>query len=154
MTQPLAHAAAIATLLAALALPAAAQDAATGAGSGNVLLEAAAIPYEQIAPGVERAILYGDPTVAGAPFAFRLRITGAFEMGPHTHPVPEHMTVLAGRFFVGVGDVVDRAQAVEYGPGSYVVVDAGVPAYMWSEGETIVQVHGVGPLQTVMVRGS
>ncbi|MGH7445588.1 MAG: cupin domain-containing protein [Longimicrobiales bacterium] len=139
--------------LVVLALPAHAQQAGSGAGSGNVLLDAAAIPYREIAPGVRQAMLYGSPGAAGQPFTFRLHIAESFEMGPHTHPVPEHMTVLSGRFFVGIGEVLDRSKAVEYGPGSYIVVDAGVAAYMWAEGETVVQVHGVGPLETVMVNG-
>lgn len=140
-----------ASFLILLAAPASAQHADSGAGSGNVLLDAAAIPYKEIAPGVRQAILYGSPAAEGQPFTFRLHIAESFEMGPHTHPVPEHMTVLSGRFFVGIGEVVDRSKAVEYGPGSYVVVDAGVPAYMWAEGETVVQVHGVGPLRTEMI---
>lgn len=151
MIQPFLRLLAPASFVLLLAVPAHAQQAGSGAGAGNVLLDGTAIPYEQIAPGIGRAILYGDPAAEGQPFTFRLHIAESFEMGPHTHPVPEHMTVLSGRFFVGIGEVVDRSKAVEYGPGSYIVVDAGVPAYMWAEGETVVQVHGVGPLQTVMV---
>ncbi len=151
MRLPLLRIIALAFLALPVALPLSAQHASSGAGDGNVLLDAPAIPYKEIAPGVERAILYGNPGAEGQPFAFRLRIAESFEMGPHTHPVPEHMTVLSGRFFVGIGEVMERSRAVEYGPGSYVVVDAGVPAYMWAEGPTVVQVHGVGPLQTVPV---
>lgn len=136
-----------------LALPLTAQDVETrtGAGSGNVLLSGTTIPYEEIAPGVERALLHGNPEAVGELFTFRLRVTGTFEMEPHTHPVPEHMTVLSGRFFVGIGEVMDRTSAVEYGPGSYLMIDAEVPAYMWTEGATVVQIHGVGPLRTVFV---
>lgn len=153
MTPPLPHPLAFIGAAVLVALPLSAQEVEprTGAGSGNVLLSATAIPYEEIAPGIERAVLYGNPEAEGEPFTFRLRITGSFEMEPHLHPVPEHMTVLSGRFFVGVGEVLDRTKAVEYGPGAYVVIDAGVPAYMWTEGATVVQVHGVGPLRTVPV---
>lgn len=153
MRRPFLRFLAPASFLVMLAMPAHAQQSGSGAGSGNVLLDAAAIPYAEIAPGVSQAILYGSPAAEGQPFTFRLHITESFKMGPHTHPVPEHMTVLSGRFFVGIGEVVDRSKAVEYGPGSYIVVDAGVPAYMWAEAETVVQVHGVGPLRTVMVNG-
>lgn len=153
MGRPLRRLLASASFLILLASPASAQHAGSGAGNGNVLLDGAAIPYQEIAPGVRQAILYGSPSAEGQPFTFRLHIAESFEMGPHTHPVPEHMTVLSGRFFVGIGAVVDSAKAVEYGPGSYIVVDAGVPAYMWAEGETVVQVHGVGPLRTVMLDG-
>jgi hypothetical protein len=141
-----------------VALPLAAQEveAKMGARSGNVLLSGTAIPYEEIPPGIERALLHGNPDAEGEPFTFRPRVTRTFQMEPHTHPVPEHMTVLSGRFFVGIGEVMDRTSAVEYGPSSYVLFDAEVPAYMWTEGATVVQIHGVGPLSTVFVpkRGS
>jgi mannose-6-phosphate isomerase-like protein (cupin superfamily) len=153
MTPPLHHPLGSVGIAILLALPLTAQEVEpnTDAGSGNVLLSGASIPYEEIAPGIERALLHGNPDVEGELFTFRLRVAGTFEMEPHTHPVPEHMTVLSGRFFVGIGEVMDRTSAVEYGPGSYVVIDAEVPAYMWTEGTTVVQIHGVGPLRTVFV---
>jgi mannose-6-phosphate isomerase-like protein (cupin superfamily) len=138
-------------LLVAVPLGAQQPETEPSPGPGTLLLNAEAIPYEEIAPGVERAILFGDPLAEGEPFVFRLRITGSFEMEPHTHPVPEHMTVLSGRLFVGIGEVMDRSAAVGYGPGSFVWVDADVPAFMWAEGETVVQIHGIGPLRTVPV---
>ena len=134
-------------ILTALGLPAggAAQDA-----DGNVAFTAGTIPWGQ--PGqTTMAPLYGNPGAEGESFTFRLEVDDGFEMGPHTHPVAEHMTVLSGRFYVGFGETLDRSAAVEYGPGSYIVVGAGVPAYMWAEGKTVVQVHGVGPLSTEFI---
>ena len=61
------------------------------------------------------------------------------------------MTVLSGNFFVGIGETWDREAATAYGPGSYLAIAAGVPAYMWVEEETVVQVHGVGPLATEFI---
>ncbi|NIM50507.1 MAG: hypothetical protein GTO22_14865 [Gemmatimonadales bacterium] len=61
------------------------------------------------------------------------------------------MTVMSGRFYVGIGEKMDRPAAREYGPGSYVVVAADVPAYMFAVGETVVQVHGFGPMTTTLV---
>ena len=84
----------------------------------------------------------------GEVFAFRLEVQPGFELGPHTHPVTEHMTVLSGRFFVGMGETMDKETGTAYGPGSYIAIAANVPAYMWVEEETIVQVHGVGPFST------
>lgn len=116
--------------------------------SANVLYEGAALPWSEPSGGVRSAALYGSPQAEGEDFTFRLEVPDGFEMAPHTHPVAEHMTVLSGRFFVGVGETFDREAAVAYGPGSYVVIAAEVPAYMWAEGPTVVQVHGTGPLIT------
>ncbi|NNL29548.1 MAG: cupin domain-containing protein [Gemmatimonadetes bacterium] len=116
-------------------------------GESNVFHEAETLPWVDLGDGIRRATLYGDAQGEG-PFAFRLSVPDGFAMAPHTHPVVEHMTVLAGRFFVGLGEAEDRNAATGYGPGSYIAVGAGVPAYMWAEGPTIVQVHGTGPMTT------
>ncbi len=120
--------------------------------SSNVLLEGSALPWVDAGDGVRIAQLYGDSQEPGQPFAFRLMVPDGFEMGPHTHPVAEHMTVISGKFFVGIGRTLDRDAAKEFGPGSYVVIAADVPAYMWAVGETVVQVHGIGPLQTTAIQ--
>lgn len=118
---------------------------------GTVVHRGDSLDWEDYGDGMRILSLYGDPAQPGESFAFRLQVSDGFEMAPHTHPVVEHMTVLAGRFFVGLGAVMDRAAAVEYGPGSYIAVAAGAPAFMWAEGETVVQVHGVGPFTTEFV---
>lgn len=124
---------------------------AAGQTGENVFHPGDAIPWGAESNGVRTAPLYGDPSAVGDAFTFRIEASDGFEMAPHTHQVAEHMTVLSGRFFVGVGKTFDRAQATEYGPGSYVVIAAGVAAYMWTEGPTVVQVHGIGPLVTEFV---
>ena len=120
--------------------------------SSNVLLEGSALPWIDAGDGVKIARLYGNSQEPGQPFAFRLIVPDGFEMGPHTHPVAEHMTVISGKFFVGIGRTLDRDAAQEFGPGSYVVIAADVPAYMWAVGETVVQVHGIGPLETIPIQ--
>jgi len=109
------------------------------------------LDWEDYGDGMRILSLYGQPSEPGASFAFRLEVDDDFEMPPHTHPVAEHMTVLSGRFFVGLGETMDRTAAAEYGPNSYIVVPAGTPAFMWTEGKTVVQVHGVGPFTTEFV---
>ncbi len=147
MTHPTPRLATIAAILALWALlparSAHAQDAA-----GNVSHHGGAIPWEDSGPGVRFVALYGDMSTGGEPFVFRLEVQAGFELRPHTHPVTEHLTVLSGRFFIGLGETMDRENAVAYEPGSYVAIAAGVPAYMWAEEETVIQVHGVGPLTT------
>ena len=120
--------------------------------SSNVLLEGSALPWVDAGDGIKRAQLYGNAQEPGQPFAFRLMVPDGFEMGPHTHPIAEHMTVISGKFFVGIGRTLDRHAAKEFGPGSYVVIGADVPAYMWAVGETVVQIHGIGPLQTIWIQ--
>ena len=132
-------------VLAALvtASPAHAQDA-----DGNVFHDGDSLPWGEPNDGVRFLPLYGDMSADGEVFAFRLEVQPGFELGPHTHPVTEHMTVLSGRFFVGMGETMDKETGTAYGPGSYIAIAANVAAYMWVEEETVVQVHGVGPFST------
>ena len=126
--------------------PAHAQDTA-----GNVFHDGESLPWGELSNGVRMLPLYGDPSADGELFAFRLEVHPGFNMGPHTHPVTEHMTVLSGRFFVGLGETMDKEAARAYGPGSYIAIAADEPAYMWVEEVTVVQVHGVGPFSTEFV---
>lgn len=136
-----------ATLVFALtASPARAQDA-----DGNVFHDGESLPWGEPSNGTRFLPLYGDYSVDGGVFAFRLEVQPGFEIRPHTHPVTEHMTVLSGRFFVGMGETMDKDAATAYGPGSYIAIAAGLPAYMWAEEVTVIQVHGVGPFSTEFV---
>ncbi len=118
---------------------------------GNVFHPGDAIPWGEPDNGARFVALYGDMTTEGEPFVFRLEVQPGFEIRPHTHPNTEHLTVLSGRFFIGLGETMDKEDATAYGPGSYIAIAAGVPAYMWAEEETVIQVHGVGPLTTEFI---
>ena len=126
--------------------PARAQDA-----DGNVFHDGDSLPWGEPSNGTRFLPLYGNYSVDGEVFAFRLEVQPGFEIRPHTHPVTEHMTVLSGTFFVGMGETMDREVGTAYGPGSYIAIAAGLPAYMWAEETTVIQVHGVGPFSTDFV---
>jgi len=125
-----------------------AQDA-----DGVIAVTGQAVEWRDLGGGLKMASLQGNSSAEGEHFVFRLATPDGFEMQPHTHPVTENMTVLSGRFYVGLGETFDRSAALGYGPGSYISIDAGVPAYMFSVGPTVVQVHGVGPLRTIYLSG-
>lgn len=133
-------------LVALATAPATAQDTA-----GNVFHDGESLPWGELNDGVRMLPLYGDPYAPGEEFAFRLEVHPGFELGPHTHPVTEHLTVLSGRFYVGLGETMDKTAAKAYGPGSYIAIAADQPAYMWVDEVTVVQVHGVGQFSTQFV---
>jgi quercetin dioxygenase-like cupin family protein len=70
---------------------------------------------------------------------------------PHYHSLPEHVTVLSGTFRVGHGEKYDDKLMTGFGPGSFAVVPAKVPHFGMAEGETIIQVHGMGPFDLFFV---
>jgi quercetin dioxygenase-like cupin family protein len=99
--------------------------------------------------GCQMLKLYGDASAPGE-FAVRFKYQAKYRIGPHTHAVDEHATVISGGpFHVAVGDTFD-----EHAPSGQtlhtsdlMVVPAGIHHFAWAEGETILQVNGVGPFK-------
>jgi Aspartyl protease len=103
---------------------------------------------EPAAPGVEVAILLGDPAKPG-PFVVRVRLPGEVRVMPHTHPVERTYTVLTGEWKLGFGETYDPAQLKTFPAGSIYRLPAHVAHFQATgPGETIIQIHAVGPSTT------
>jgi len=112
------------------------------------LFPAADIQWKDGPPSLPRgakiAVLEGDPAKEGM-FVMRVRVPDGFHIPPHTHPKPERVTVIQGTFKLAMGDKPKRAEARSLRAGTYGVWPAGMVHAVWTEGETIVQFHGMGP---------
>lgn len=97
-------------------------------------------------PGAKMAVLEGDPTKEG-PFVVRFQFPEGYHVPPHTHPKTERVTVISGALYLATGDALDRNSAKKLPAGSFGYWPAGMKHTAWSEGETIIQLHGVGPWQ-------
>lgn len=94
--------------------------------------------------GASFAVLEGDPDKEG-PFVFRVKVPDGYRIPPHTHPKTERVTVIAGTFYLGMGDTFDARAMRPMPTGTYGYWPAGMQHYVRVEGETIVQFHGDGP---------
>lgn len=94
--------------------------------------------------GAEFAVLEGDPAQTG-PFTMRLRLPEGYEIPPHTHPAIEHVTVLSGTLNVAMGEKIDKSRGQPLSSGGFMVMQPGMPHYVWATGETVIQLHGIGP---------
>jgi quercetin dioxygenase-like cupin family protein len=101
-------------------------------------------------PGAQAAVLLGNPAKEG-PFVLRLKFPAGFVVPPHRHPKDEFVTVIAGRFAIAAGEKLNRAASSVLPPASFVHLPAGTPHYAWTEGETVVQINGVGPFEMIYV---
>lgn len=81
----------------------------------------------------------------------RLKFPSGFTVPPHRHSKDEMVTVIAGRFGVGSGEKLDRQPANILPAASFVHLPAGMPHFAWADGETIVQINGVGPFDVKYV---
>ena len=111
-------------------------------------------PAFALAEPPQVSLLDGDPSQAGAQFTLRIRLAPGTRVPPHWHPTEEHITVLQGRFSLGMGDQYDEASLQELPTGSYASMPKGMTHFALATGDTIVQVHGVGPFKSVWVTPS
>ena len=139
-------------LAAALTLGAAGVAAAQGTPRTNASHVIVA-PPDQIAwgpapaslpPGAKAAVLEGNPGEAG-PFTMRVLVPDRYRIPPHFHPVTEHVTVLKGTFKVGMGEKFDASAMTPLPTGTFAALEPGTRHFAEAEGETILQLHGVGP---------
>lgn len=95
-------------------------------------------------PGAKIAVLEGDPSKEG-PFVMRAKMPDGYKIMPHTHPKDERVTVLSGTLQMGTGEKFDEKATKAMPAGSYGRTAAGVKHFAYTKGETVIQVHGVGP---------
>jgi quercetin dioxygenase-like cupin family protein len=99
-----------------------------------------------IPAGAKMAVLEGDPTKEG-PFVVRFQFPAGYHIAPHTHPKTERVTVISGTMLLAMGDNLDRSAAKSLNAGTYGFWPAGMKHTAWFDGETIIQLHGIGPWQ-------
>lgn len=95
-------------------------------------------------PGAQAIVLEGDPSKAEL-FTLRLKFPHNYLVPPHFHSAWEHVTVISGLLHIGMGETVSMATATELRPGSFIAIPTGHRHFAHSVGETIVQLHGMGP---------
>jgi quercetin dioxygenase-like cupin family protein len=108
-----------------------------------------------VLPSTARCVVIeGDAKAPNVLFTFRLKMPDNFRIPPHFHPADEHLTVISGTFNMGSGDTFDTRATRAMTTGSFVVMPKGTHHYAWTKGETIVQVHAIGPWTLLYVRPS
>jgi quercetin dioxygenase-like cupin family protein len=92
--------------------------------------------------GAKFAVLEGDIKNPG-PFTMRLKLPANYKIPARSHPADEHVTVLSGTFNIGLGDNPTEGKALP--AGSFALIPARTSYFASTQGETIVQLHGIGP---------
>lgn len=130
-----------------VALPVVAHET---AAPGHVFFKPGDIVWQEgpaaLPPGSKMAVLHGDPAKSGL-FTIRAVLPDGYRVPPHWHPTDEHVTVLSGTFHLGMGDRFDPASGTEMPAGTYGFMGAKMHHYAWASGETVIQVHAMGPFE-------
>lgn len=101
-------------------------------------------------PGAKFAVVQGDPSGTSL-FTVRLSFPNGYKIPPHFHPTDEHVTVISGTFLVGMGDSIDAAHALVLPAGGFITAGANMHHWAVARGQTVVQVHGIGPFALTYV---
>jgi len=96
--------------------------------------------------GAKMAALKGDPSKEGI-FVLRLKVPADYKIMPHWHPAYENVTVISGTANIGMGDVFDKTKGVKIPTGGFGYLAPQMHHYSWADGETVIQLHGMGPWQ-------
>jgi len=95
-------------------------------------------------PGAQMVVLEGNPAEAGL-FTVRLKFPNNYTIAPHYHGSWEHITVISGVFHLGMGATFNTNGWNELRAGSFAAMPTGMRHFAHTVGETVVQLHGMGP---------
>jgi hypothetical protein len=102
-------------------------------------------PSVEIGGKLQLAIVQGNPMQAGQPYTLRLSCSDGAKIAPHWHPTTENVTVVKGTFALGMGSKWDPAALKDLPTGGFVSAPARMRHFATCKGDTVVQVHGLGP---------
>jgi uncharacterized protein (TIGR02246 family) len=124
------------------------------AGDRMVMNHAAGMQFQPLEvpgfkSGLQLAVIHGDPMGKGD-YTIRLKFPPGYTFPAHYHPNAEHLTVLSGTFLLAMGEKEGGA-TMEYQPGDFLYIPAKKPHYGGAKGETVIQLHGMGPFEIKLV---
>jgi quercetin dioxygenase-like cupin family protein len=96
-------------------------------------------------PGAQIAVLEGDPTKA-VPFTVRLKFPANYDIPAHSHPGDEHVTVVSGELFIGMGNKLDKKAGMGLGVGGFALMPANSNHFAYTKSETTIVLYGQGPV--------
>ena len=128
------------------------------AGNEHIVVPADAVKWgpspPSLPPGGQMAVLMGDPSKPGMPYVLRAKLPDGYKVPPHWHPTDENVTILEGSLLVGKGETFEPSQMKELSAGSFMRMPRTMRHYAMAKGETILQLHGIGPFEINYVNGA
>ena len=98
----------------------------------------------------QMALVSGDPSQAGA-FVVRVKSPAGTVIPAHWHPTDENLTVLEGKFAIGMGDAFDAGKLTVMERGDFIQMPAKMHHFAKAVTDTVVQIHGMGPFAVTFV---
>jgi quercetin dioxygenase-like cupin family protein len=112
------------------------------------------LKWTPIIKGCLIATVQGDYNVEGQPFVLRFQCADGAKVPAHWHPTDENMTVLKGAFLLAMGETYDESKLQPMNTGNYIFIPKEMRHFGKIKGDTVIQVHGMGPFKVNWVNPS
>jgi hypothetical protein len=109
------------------------------------------VPLDSMPAGQWVEKVWGDPQKAGEVFAIRIHNDAGYIVVPHVHPTDEHIVVVQGTWWFGMGRRFDEAALQAVALGAFAMGPKNMPHFAWSKTETTIHVYGVGPFGSTLI---
>ena len=109
------------------------------------------VPLHKMRAGQWVEKVWGDPEKPGEVFAIRIHNDAGYLVMPHVHPMDEHIVVVQGAWWFGMGSRFQRSALKEIELGAFSIGPKNMPHFGWSKGESTIHVYGIGPFSTKLI---
>ncbi|HSW93004.1 MAG TPA: cupin domain-containing protein [Gammaproteobacteria bacterium] len=106
-----------------------------------------------LAKGAKDIILYGNPGKAEN-YLFRFKLPKHFEIKPFILSSICFLTVIEGDILIGEGDKFEKNLMTILPAQSFCCIPENYPIYFMSSEQTILQFHGIGPVDMKYVNST
>ncbi len=112
---------------------------------GHAVVTPDQLVWKPLIPGVEMAVVSGNPDKKGGLYVIRIRAQGDVKVPPHWHVTEEHVTVLAGSFLMAHGEKYDASKLIELKAGAHSIVPATMRHFGLHRAGNVIEVFGEAP---------
>ena len=109
------------------------------------------VPFNKMRAGQWVEKVWGDPQKPGEVFAIRIHNDAGYLVMPHVHPTDEHVVVVQGTWWFGMGSRFNLSTLKQVESGAFTIGPANMPHFAWSKVETTIHAYGVGPFSTKLI---
>lgn len=109
------------------------------------------VPLHKMRAGQWVEKVWGNPERPGEVFAIRIHNDAGYIVVPHVHPMDEHVVVVQGVWWFGMGSHFDASALKPVDLGAFTIGPKDMPHFAWSKTETTIHVYGVGPFSTKLI---
>ena len=117
---------------------------------GQLLVRAKNIQWSpapaSLPAGAKAALLQGDPTDTGR-YVIRVLFPANYKIPFHSYANAMDVTVVSGTLYVANTQTFDKKKAFAIKPGDFYHLPARAPQFTFTKGETVLEIHGDGPLR-------